>query len=47
VIIASLATQNSRLNGSDLPPKAPPSAGWTTRILAIGIPSTLASARWT
>jgi hypothetical protein len=26
--------QNSRSNGSDLPPKAPPSAGWMTRIFA-------------
>ena len=39
VFCASLATQNSSANGSDLPPKAPPRHGWTTRICASGIAS--------
>ena len=45
VIMASLATQNSRSNGSLLPPNAPPSGGWMTRIRCGGSCSTLASSR--
>ena len=45
VTIASLAAQNSRENGSLLPPKAPPIGGWITRMRAGEILSTRESSR--
>ena len=45
VTIASLAAQNSSENGSLLPPNAPPTGGWMTRMRAGERPRTCASSR--